>query len=393
MAQVTSTVETNITPTKIATSIPTATAKLTCPKINSNIQFILPSDNVDLEISILNYLNEGGDPTKIEPKASESEIPPLYALSADIDGDLLSEVVISVGNFFGDPTIIHLYHCEQNDYQLAKAFTLDDISFAKPEFATKIFNTEPHFMILRSGYISGWRQDFLAVGWQNSEWRLIRLAAGTTPSVIVLLDQNADGTKEIFVKTRTAATPGGGISRIIIDSYSWNGNGFAFIKSDMPPGSDRVHYLDDAETAWRNGNPFLAISYYEIAARDPNLSSYWTTYELGTNQTELAAAYQKAFAFFRIVAIWFYLDRPDRASEYIQEMAETFREGKPGSEFVLAAKAISESYDKEPSFSKACSQAVNFLDTKYPDVVRNHLGDWGVANPIYSATSDICKFE
>ena len=74
-------------------------------------------------------------------------------------------------------------------------------------------------------------------------------------------------------------------------------------------------------------------------------------------------------------------------------MSEAFPKGKPGNEFVLAAQALSDWYEKEPDFSKSCSQAVNLLDTEDSDIVPNHLGDWGVANPMYFATSDICKFE
>lgn len=393
LVQVTNTVEANITPTQIATSIPTATAELTCPKINPNIQFTFPSELIELETSILNYLNEGGDPANIETKASGSEMPPLYAFSADIDSDLLSEVVISVGNFFGDPTIIRLYHCEQNDFQLVKSFTLNDISFAKPEFAAKIFDTEPPFMILRAGHSAGWGQDFLAIGWQNSEWQVIALATGTTPSEIALFDQDKDGIKEVFIKTKTAATPGGGISRVFIDLYAWNGNQFISTNGAMPPGPDRVHYLQDAETAWENGNPLLAVSYYEIAARNADLSSYGTRYEWEHKQTELAKPYQQAFAFFRIVAIWFYLDRPDVASEYIHEMSEAFPKGNRGSEFVIAAQTFSDWYANDPDFARSCTHAVILLDTESPNLVPNHLGDWGVANPMYFATSDICKLQ
>jgi hypothetical protein len=393
VVEATSTRVSNIFPTQVATIIAPATAELSCPKINPDIQLNLPKESSEFEASILNYLNEGGDPTRIEATASAAEVQPFFTLSADIDGDLLSEVVISTRDLFEDPATIRIFHCQQNDYQLVKSFTPDGIAFGIPEFATKIFDSESAFMIVRTGRISGWGQDFLAIGWQNSYWQIINLGTGTTPSEIALFDQNADGIKEVFIKTTTAATPGGGISRVFIDIYSWDGKKFVSTNGDMPPGNDRVHYLDDAETAWENSNPLLAISYYEIAARDSNLSSYGTRYEWEHKQTELAKPYQQAFAFFRIVAIWFYLDRPDRASEYIQEMSEAFPKGKLGNEFVLAAQAFSDWYEKEPDFSKSCTHAIIVLDTESPNLVPNHLGDWGVANPMYFAKSDICKLQ
>ena len=243
--EATSTLESNIALTQITTSIPTATAELTCPKLNTDIQFNLPQESSEFEASILSYLNEGGDPAKIESIANASEMQPFFALSADIDSDLLREVVIGTRDLFEDPVTIRIYHCEQNNYESVKSFTPDGISFGIPEFATKIFDSGPPFAIVRAGRILGWGQDFLAIGWHNSEWQIINLATGTTISEIALSDQNADGTKEVFIKTKTAATPGGGISRVIVQSYSWDGQEFVPTSSAMPPGNDRVHYLDD----------------------------------------------------------------------------------------------------------------------------------------------------
>ena len=258
---------------------------------------------------------------------------------------------------------------------------------------TKLFPAEPPYVIIRASRMAGWGQDFLAVGWHNSEWQIINLATGMTFSEIAFFDQNADGIKEVLIQTKTAATPGGGISRIIIDTYSWNGKEFNYLGSAMPPDPNRVHYIQDAESAWKNGNPLLAVSYYEIAAQNSVLDSYWTSYEIINKQTALAKPYQRAFAFFRIIAIWLYLDRPEVASEYIQDMKDAFPHGKHGNAFVLAAQEMFSSYEKDVLFSPACAKAVNLLDAQFPDIVKNHLGDWGVANPMYFTTSDICKFE
>jgi hypothetical protein len=379
------------TKTLAATSIPTENIELNCPKVNPNTQFNLPTQASELETSILNYLNSGGNPTRIQPQTKPPEIPPFYSLTADIDGDSLSEVVVSTPYSLENPATIRIYHCGQHKYHLAKSFGRQDMSVGITEFVTNIFPSEPDFIVIRVLHTSGWAQDFVALGWQDAEWRIIKLATGFTPSEIAFFDQNMDGIKEVLLETRTAATPGGGRSRAIIDIYSWNGTGFAFLNSVMPPDPDRIHYLQDAESAWENGNPLLAITYCEIAARDTNITSYWTTYELIHNQTELAESYQKAFAFFRIIAIWFYLDRPEVASEYIQEMSEAIQRGKPGSEFVMAAQELSKQYEINQNFSSSCMLAVKFLDSEYPGLVQNHLGDWGVANPTYFATADICK--
>jgi hypothetical protein len=74
-------------------------------------------------------------------------------------------------------------------------------------------------------------------------------------------------------------------------------------------------------------------------------------------------------------------------------MSEAFPQGQPGNEFVLASQALADWYEKERDFSMSCGQAVYLLQTQYPDIIPNHLGDSGVANPMYLSISDICKFE
>jgi len=210
---------------------------------------------------------------------------------------------------------------------------------------------------------------------------LILLSACAPPHVQVLSTQTKTVTVDAASTKKSTKTPAQTVTSIPAETEEIN----------MLPDSDRVHYLGEAETALKEGNPLLAISYYEIAARDPNLTSYPTKYEFEHKQTELAKPYQQAFAFFRIVAIWYYLDRPDMADPYIEEISESFPKGKPGYEFVLAAQAISDNYEKEGDFTKSCGQAEYVFQSLYLDVIAYHLIDWGVENPMYSSIDDICK--
>lgn len=111
VAESTNTVEPTIAPISTATSVPTVRVELSCPKIDSNIEFELPSDANDLEASILNFLNHGGDPKKIEAITSSQELPPFHIAYADIDGDLLPEIVISTLDLFETPATFRIFHC------------------------------------------------------------------------------------------------------------------------------------------------------------------------------------------------------------------------------------------------------------------------------------------
>lgn len=375
-----------------ATSISTANPKLVCPNINPDIQLNIPVKYIEFQSLILDYLNSGGDPTKVQPATTSPEIPSFYSIAADIDGDSLLEVIVSTRDYFEKPATIYIYQCKQDGYRLVKKFWTDR-GFGNIEFVAKIFSSEPPYVIFRSLDISGLRQFFYAVGWYKSEWRFIHLGIGTTPSEIAFFDQNTDGEKEFFLKTINSDATSNDVNRAMIETYSWNGDKFIPTSKAISLGNDRVHYLGDAESAWKAGNPLLSINYYEIAARDSSISSYWTTYELENNQIELAKPYQQAFAYFRIIAIWYYLDRPETASQYLLEMSDTFPNGKAGNEFLLAAQELANGYEIDTVFSLACAKAVYFLDTQYPGVVLNHLGDWGTTYPMYFETSDICKLE
>lgn len=135
----------------------------------------------------------------------------------------------------------------------------------------------------------------------------------------------------------------------------------------------------------------MAIAYFEIAAWNQNLSSYPTMYELTENQREFSEPYQKAYAFFRIVVIWFSQNRVDMADQVIHEMSETFPEGTPGSEFVVVSKELAAQYEVSRNATTSCLEAVKILDTEYPNVLKGHIGDWGFDNVSYSSTSEFCK--
>ena len=60
------------------------------------------------------------------------------------------------------------------------------------------------------------------------------------------------------------------------------------------------------------------------------LDSIPTGDELLTKTEELAESYQRSYAYFRIIALWLYLDRPDLTDKYIQEMSEKYPDGVRG---------------------------------------------------------------
>lgn len=385
------------TPEVTATSTPAPVRR--CPARTGGVELKGYSNLTELDAAVLDYVNHGGDPANLNSLLVSTDSLRVNVAVVDLDGDALDEIVVSgslreIGeNFSIDETyIINIYQCGTSVYRLAQSY-LPTFNYADVEilFVDQIFTNEPPFVIVALSQISGWAIPYRAIGWHAGQWEMIDLGGGTNGSEMMLYDQDGDGTKEVLILSQNSTGLWGGVSREEISVFAWTGKTFRYDHSDFPPGSDRVHYLSDASDASKKGNLMMSIALYEIAARDPDLHSYFTTYEFTENQREFSEPYQKAFAFFRIVVIWFSQNRPDMADKVIQEMSETFPDGTPGSEFVVVAKDLAARYVVSHKPITSCLEAVKILDTDYPNVLKGHIGDWGFMNVSYSSTSEFCK--
>jgi hypothetical protein len=396
--QATSTEAPSSTPSPTATNtpIPTATPVRSCPTLNQTVQFSFSEDFAPFETSMLEYLNAGGDPDQLKALLEKKGNFDFSIGAGDITGDDQPEVVVITDSFFEGNSQqgqaqLRIYQCAQNSYEMVKALALgDDRGGGWVEMTERVFAKENPYIILHLFSIRGWGSNYVALNWHDGDWQMISLGGGFFPE-IAFMDQDHDGIKEVFIRSDTSTPPGGGVGRYVIDTYQWDGKKFKSTHSEFPPALDRIHYIEDAQDAWEKGNPFMAISYYEIAARNTWVSSYPTPYEIINRQSHLAGVYQRAFSYFRIVAIWLSLGRPENALEYRDRMSDVFPAKKPGNEFVLAVDEMIKAYP-ELKYPKACHAAAQFLDEKYPGLFTNHLGDWGALNITYSKTLDMCAF-
>lgn len=370
-----------------------------CPARTGGAELKGYSNLTELDVAILDYVNHGGDPASLKSLLVSTDSLRISVAVVDLDGDALEEIVVSGSlrktdeNFSIDETyIINIYQCGTSVYRLAQSY-LPTFNYADVDilFVDQIFKNEPPFVIVAFSQISGWAIPYRAIGWHEGQWEMIDLGGGIIGSDIMLYDQDDDGIKEVLILSDNSTSLAGGVSREEISVFAWTGKKFWYDHSVFPPGSDRVHYLSDASDASKKGDLMMAIALYEIAARDPDLPSYFTTYEFTENQTELSEPYQKAFAFFRIAVIWLSQNRPDMAEKIIHEMSETFPEGTPGSEFVVVAKDLAARYEVSHKPITSCLEAVKILDADYPNVLKGHIGDWGFMNVSYSSTSEFCK--
>lgn len=372
-----------VTATPRPTDTPTPTITPLCPTIDPALSFGLP-DNLDqIEESIRTYLSAGGDPAKLQALTGMGSEHPISSLAiTDLDGDSIPEIAVTT-SIFAESAKISVFRCGLHEYLLAYSDSFFNSDYADILFTDRIFARNPRYLIIRAFSIAGWNQYFIGVGWNGNNWQSIELGQGAFAD-IALYDQDNDGIKEVFIQDN--------FSRPIIDTYKWDGSQYDSINLDWIPGNDRVYYLQDAERAMEEGNPLLAIANYEIAATRENLTSSATYDEIMQDNYSLSEPYQRSYAYFRIVALWLYLGRPDEAAKYLQDMVDEFPSGSPGYEFVRAAQEMVSWYGKSPKYLAACSTAVALLDKYYPGIVLEHIGSWPHSGPVLSSTEDICKF-
>lgn len=385
------------TPEVTATSMPAPVRR--CPARTGGTALKSYGNLTELDAAILDYVNHGGDPASLKSLLVSTDSLRVSVAVADLDGDALDEIVVSESlrvinedSSLDYTHIVNIYQCGTNVYRLVQSFPSPSGVFgAEILFVDQIFQNEPPLVVVEYWPLIGWGQPYNAFGWREDQWTMINLGFGLFSAEIMLYDQDSDGIKEVLIYSPNTMSLAGGAGRFTIDVYTWNGKEFEYSHSDLPPGNDRVHYLGDAEDQLKKGNPMMAIAYFEIAAWNQNLSSYPTMYELTENQREFSEPYQKAYAFFRIVVIWFSQNRVDMADQVIHEMSETFPEGTPGSEFVVVSKELAAQYEVSRNATTSCLEAVKILDTEYPNVLKGHIGDWGFDNVSYNSTSEFCK--
>ena len=363
-----------------------------CPMVNDQIQLDVEFDFESLDQSALNFLNAGGDPVKLNREGSYEEVS-TEVLVSNLNNDVSNEVVLIASIADEDITKFLIYSCGQNEFVLSKKITFDGVWSVEIISVEQIFTENPPLIIFRASTPIGWTEEYIAVGWNGSAWKKLSLGYALFPSTIMLYDQDDDGVKEVFIKSLTSVTIGGGVGRPVVATYKWNGREYIHLEAELLPSFSRVHYLGDAQAAIDRKNPLLAVAYYEIAAENLDLSSWASLSEVASKQVDLADEYQRSFAYFRIAAIWLYLERTEMANQTIDMMKDEFPVGTPGAEFIDAVELLASLVESEIGYFDACSEVGMFLDNEYPDVMSIHIGGWNVPNTSYFSGVDVCTLE
>ncbi len=389
------TTETEVVQTLQSTSV--------CPNSANVALFELPNSHDELYQRVFEFLNAGGDPTLIseslkDPSGNVIQNSQLIITDANADGS--DDIILSVSFFDQDagglsfhPLGVLYFFCCNNGKYVSQVFDLGGYIYDIDVRDIDDLNGDgiPE-LIIEYTWAGSVCVDHIAVlGWVGQSWEYILQTDGTCPGDVVVLDLDTDGVKEIVF---TGYTRGKGALRGMTLTYAFNGQRYELVSEELLPSSARIHFLQDAQIAFDEGNFVKAAQLYQIAAIDSDLINFPSFYELRNYLAGIAGSYQSAFAYFRAVILWTYLDASANIEFVESAMRNSYGIGEPGFEFVdLLDRFISE-LDAGATFEGACNKIEIYAELTYPNLagIEGHLGEFGDSNVGYTHY-ELCPFD
>ncbi|MFX1485143.1 MAG: hypothetical protein ACFFCP_18335 [Promethearchaeota archaeon] len=374
-----------------------------CP-ISANVAlFELPYSHDELFQRVFEFLNAGGDPTLIseslkDPSGTVIQNSQLIITDANADGS--DDIILSVSIFDQDSGglpfhpigVLYLFHCNNGKY------VSQSIDFGSYIYDIDVRDVDdltgdgiPELIIVYTWAGSVCVDHIAVLGWVGQSWEYFLQADGTCPGDVVVLDLDADGVREIVF---TGYTRGKGALRGTTLTYAFNGQKYELVSEELLPSPVRIHFLQDAQIALDEGSLVKAAQLYQIAAIDSDLINSPSFYEMSNDIIGTAGSYQSAFAYFRAVTLWMYLDASANLEFVEAAMRNSYSIGDPGSEFVdLLDRFISE-LDVGATFEDACNEIEIYAELTYPNLAgfEGHLGEFWGSNIRYTH-HELCPFD
>jgi hypothetical protein len=396
------------------TNTPTE-SKSGCPKAGTpsdmNIPENLDNDTVDEAIYkfILNYLHEGGSPQNL-PEALVSKMPAKFGLSLqitplDMNGDNINELLINITRNPHKDSYSLIFHCSSGYYLEAGGFggeilLIEDLNGDKnPEI---VFRSYWHGSGCLENYdVVGWSKmggGGQAVNYLKPDYFPLSnyFPCGTE---LHIQDKDNDGQKELTftgIEDAWDSAHSGLPGREF--SYSYEARDmqtYIKVSEKYTTSPARVHVLADAQKALDESRGLLpsdAIELYEKAINDETLNDFPSTRDKKKKEgLSHAKEYTIAFALFRLVTIYYDIDRSiDEAKikSIVETLNNKFPVGTPGSEFADITRLYIRELNDGKTQSIACSVVSLYIEQKYPNL-ENEFSWPGV---LYYDNGTICPY-
>ena len=439
----------SLTPTlgPLHTRTPALAAR--CAERSPQASLEVDFDIEQAERAIIEYLNRGGDPARLEsmltvPAAADPEAyPSLHAsvLLADVTGDRIDDYILQVDAYTEDQswTFILALTCEEGVVETAFAErfpysdlmviphlvgTIDlngdavpEVVYSVEEYGAGADSTTTVFVVEWDGstfrhLISANEEEFPFTAYGAAMGNLLRL--GEPPAFArrgdllkMFPDTDGNGTRELILTGGVSGrywTMGGGPERLMTDTWMWNGEAFTLRSSEFEPPEFRFQAVRDGDAATSRGEYENALAFYQRVVFDESLYGWnpeqlraeYNAYYMGT-PTPLPLPEERprlnAYGRYRILLIHAILGNGDAAEVVYQTLRSKVPAGSPGYPYVELANAFWESSRTGTDLSAGCLGARNFA-AQHSDEVLVPLGSslYGFFYEDY-VPSNICPFD
>lgn len=374
-----------------------------------------------MKSSILNYLNQGGNPERL---VSELTSPAygnlkLKLTRIDFNNDGVDELAFSfVPNgtpAFGALTsVFWIFQCRGGKYEFAfttleggnivdgdpAVIDVEDLKGDKQKEAvvqsSQILKSECRETFDIFGSKKDYITDYLGP--------LTTFLCGTEFSVG---GSDENGNKEILFTGQSdlPADAVAGIQRQFVDTYVLKDNQSYKLKSHgYLPSPYRVHVIYDAQQALDEGDLDQALQLYTQAANDKALQdinsfcivpgSYACIFgvspkNIGT--VDHPREYLSAFALFRLTLLYLRNDNEQESTSTLNELDKNYPAGEYGYEFVSAAHLLKKEVEAGKSLAFSCNVVTSMIEKYYPFLYLHF--EWSTpARAFYYKNETFCSY-
>ena len=345
--------------------------------------------------AILAYLNAGGSPDGLKQALNQAGIAnqPVSVQAADMTGNGKYDLVVSIfdpGSQLIPPggTLL-IYTCQEGIYGLSLNQPTPQMQGGPHLWYLQDLDADRRADLVYSLATCGAHtcfEDVKILSWEAGSFkeRLEGSSADLPYPNIDVRDTDGDGIFQLEVTGTGIGSVGAGPQREITWVWTYDPGTGMWDKASESLGTSnyRIHILQDADTAARQGDYQNALVLYQRVVSDPTLQD-WVDPE--KEQAELGA-----YARFKMTVLYLILGQEDFASTTFQEMKNAYPSNSLGSAYVELADAFRQAY-MQGGIAAGCEAAKGYAGS-HTDQILLPLNSFGYGNPEYTP-QDICPFQ
>jgi hypothetical protein len=387
-----------VLPSPTSTATPTASPEVTphpisCPVQNDSPAAPALQAPASYVQEVLAFLNGGGSPHDLQAdirSAGLSLKAGIPLAQQDFNGDRLDDIAVTLLTPSETSIVatgdLYVFVCTGQAYALAYTSAPSPEVGAPEIIDARDMNADGAADLLLARESCGAHTCFDQIellSWQQNA--MVNVLQGESddlpyPSIRVV-GPDPNGRFQVAVSGTGIGSAGAGPYRGVTRTWSWNAAGDALVPGPdlVPPPIYRIHVLNDADQADRDGDFATALQLYDRVIHDDSLQD-WV--DPASERANLSA-----YAMFRETLIQLQLNDAAAAQNAYQALQSAYPPASLGGAYALLGQALWSAYQASSSLPLACAQAQAFAQTNETTILQPLY--FGYANPQYTA-ADVC---